>query len=53
MMKYIGFPPFTAPTTDDVWVNVYHWQKVLERPVYTGVDEEFNLSDDAWDLVTK
>ncbi|KAI9202119.1 kinase-like domain-containing protein [Polychytrium aggregatum] len=48
-----GFPPFTAPTTDDVWVNVYHWQRVLERPVYTGVDEEFNLTDDAWDLITR
>ncbi|KAJ3188483.1 hypothetical protein HK101_009146 [Irineochytrium annulatum] len=48
-----GFPPFTAPTVDDVWVNVYHWKRVLERPVYTGVDEEFNFSDTAWDLVTR
>ncbi|KAJ1559844.1 hypothetical protein HK405_009131 [Cladochytrium tenue] len=48
-----GFPPFTAPTSDEVWVNVYHWQKVLERPIYSGEDEEFNLSDSAWDLVTR
>ncbi|KAJ3260726.1 hypothetical protein HK104_006861 [Borealophlyctis nickersoniae] len=48
-----GYPPFTAPTTDDVWVNVYHWDKVLERPIYTGDDAEFNLSDDAWNLITK
>ncbi|KAJ3211841.1 hypothetical protein HDU67_004222 [Dinochytrium kinnereticum] len=48
-----GFPPFTAPTVDDVWVNVYHWRKVLERPIYTGDDEEFNFTDPAWDLVTK
>ncbi|KAI9334040.1 kinase-like domain-containing protein [Obelidium mucronatum] len=48
-----GFPPFTGATTDDIWVNVYHWQRVLERPVYTGDDAEFNLSDIAWNLVTK
>ncbi|KAJ3038787.1 hypothetical protein HDU99_010285, partial [Rhizoclosmatium hyalinum] len=48
-----GFPPFTAANTDGIWVNVYHWERVLERPVYTGEDEEFNLSDCAWDLVTK
>ncbi|KAI8820183.1 kinase-like domain-containing protein, partial [Fimicolochytrium jonesii] len=47
-----GYPPFTAPTTDDVWVNVYHWEKVLERPRYSGADEEFNLTDTAWSLVT-
>ncbi|KAI9095122.1 serine/threonine protein kinase, AGC family [Phlyctochytrium arcticum] len=47
-----GYPPFTAPTTDDVWVNVYHWERVLERPTYTGADEEFNLSDAAWSLIT-
>ncbi|KAI8621764.1 kinase-like domain-containing protein [Chytriomyces sp. MP71] len=48
-----GFPPFTGQTTDDIWVNVYHWQKVLERPIYSGEDEEFNLTDVAWDLVTR
>ncbi|TPX77132.1 hypothetical protein CcCBS67573_g01604 [Chytriomyces confervae] len=46
-----GFPPFTGQTTDDIWVNVYHWQRVLERPVYSGEDEEFNLSDTAWNLI--
>ncbi|KAJ3020097.1 UNVERIFIED_CONTAM: hypothetical protein HDU68_010351 [Siphonaria sp. JEL0065] len=48
-----GFPPFTGATMDDIWVNVYHWQRVLERPVYTGDDAEFNLSDVAWNLVIK
>ncbi|EGF83507.1 hypothetical protein BATDEDRAFT_8805, partial [Batrachochytrium dendrobatidis JAM81] len=48
-----GYPPFTANSTDDVWLNVYHWSKVLERPVYVGQDEEFNLEDCAWDLITK
>lgn len=32
---------------------MYNWQKVLERPVYEGVDEEFNLSNDSWDLITR
>ncbi|KAI8808160.1 kinase-like domain-containing protein [Cladochytrium replicatum] len=47
-----GYPPFTASKTDDVWVNVYHWKKVLERPLYVGEDLEFNLSDEAWGLIT-
>jgi serine/threonine protein kinase len=47
-----GYPPFTAPTIEKVWVNLYNWQKVLERPVYVGADEEFNLSDPAWDLIS-
>lgn len=51
-LTIVGYPPFTASTTDDVWVNVYHWERVLERPRYTGADEEFNLSDNAWSLVT-
>jgi serine/threonine protein kinase len=48
-----GYPPFTAPTMDEIWVNVYKWKEVLERPVYSGEDEEFNLSDESWDLITK
>ena len=48
-----GYPPFTGPTTDDVWINVYHWKTVLDRPVYSGVDADFNLTDVAWDMITK
>ncbi|KAJ3617931.1 hypothetical protein Zmor_008792, partial [Zophobas morio] len=48
-----AFPPFGAPTIDEIWVNVYHWREVLERPHYTGEDAEFNMSDEAWDLITK
>ncbi|KAJ3122402.1 hypothetical protein HK098_002888 [Nowakowskiella sp. JEL0407] len=48
-----GYPPFTASKSDDVWSNVYHWKKVLERPVYSGEDEEFNFSDVAWNLITR
>jgi hypothetical protein len=49
----LGYPPFTAPTMDEVWANVYNWKKVLERPVYESPDEEFNLSDSAWHLITR
>jgi cell cycle protein kinase DBF2 len=48
-----GYPPFTASSNDDIWVNVYHWKKVLERPAYDGQDEEFNLPDAGWDLITR
>ena len=46
-----GYPPFSGQSPEDVWVNVYHWQEVLERPQYDGVDAEFNLSNDSWDLI--
>ncbi|EPZ36442.1 kinase-like protein [Rozella allomycis CSF55] len=46
-----GYPPFAAPNVEETWVNVYHWEKVLERPTYDNEDEEFNLSDSAWDLI--
>lgn len=36
-----------------MWINLYHWQEVLERPHYEGQDAEFNLSDNAWDLINK
>jgi len=48
-----AFPPFGAPTIDEIWVNVYHWKEVLERPLYSGDDAEFNMSEEAWDLITK
>jgi cell cycle protein kinase DBF2 len=47
-----GYPPFAAASIDEVWINVFHWQEVLDRPQYTGVDAEFNLSNDAWDCIT-
>eukprot|EP00158_Paraphelidium_tribonemae_P008899 Partr_v1_DN28720_c3_g1_i2_m62903 putative serine threonine-protein kinase len=47
-----GYPPFAGPSMEDVWANVYHWQEVLERPFYQGDDEEFNMTDEAWDLIT-
>ncbi|KAJ3414382.1 hypothetical protein HDV05_006656 [Chytridiales sp. JEL 0842] len=47
-----GFPPFTAPTLPDTFLNVLHFATVLERPIYEGADAEFNLSDEAWSLIT-
>ncbi|KAJ2137387.1 serine/threonine-protein kinase dbf2, partial [Coemansia sp. RSA 788] len=29
---YASYSPFTGPTADDVWRNVYHWDEVLQRP---------------------
>lgn len=46
-----AFPPFGGHSVDEIWVNVYNWKEVLERPLYTGDDSEFNMSDDAWDLI--
>ncbi len=50
---HLGYPPFSAGSNDEIWVNVYHWKKVLERPLYQGEDEEFNLTEEGWDLVTR
>ena len=47
-----GYPPFAGPSMEDVWVNLYHWQEVLERPQYEGEDAEFNMTDGAWSLIT-
>ena len=47
-----GYPPFTAPNMEEIWVNIYHWTKTLERPIYDGSDAEFNMSDTAWSLMT-
>lgn len=49
-----GFPPFSGGSPDETWANLKNWQKVLQRPVYTKPqDLQFNLSDVAWDAVTK
>ncbi|KAE8226625.1 hypothetical protein CF319_g782 [Tilletia indica] len=49
-----GFPPFSGSTPEETWANLKNWRKVLQRPVYTKEqDLQFNLSDVAWDSVTK
>ncbi|KAG0275384.1 hypothetical protein BGZ95_008840 [Linnemannia exigua] len=49
-----GYSPFQADDTRQTCVNVWHWRKVLKRPVYdTEENLEFNLTDEAWDLMTR
>ncbi|KAF9550514.1 hypothetical protein EC957_000188 [Mortierella hygrophila] len=49
-----GYSPFQAEDTRQTCVNVWHWRRVLKRPVYdTEENLEFNLTDDAWDLMTR
>ncbi|KAG0047585.1 hypothetical protein BGZ83_007391 [Gryganskiella cystojenkinii] len=49
-----GYSPFQAEDTRQTCVNVWHWQRVLKRPVYdTEENLEFNLTDEAWDLITR
>ena len=49
-----GFPPFSGSNPDETFANLKNWQKVLQRPVYDTPDNlQFNLSDVAWDAITK
>ena len=48
-----GYQPFASNSVNKVWINLYNWKKVLSRPNYEGEDSVFNLSDSAWDMITK
>jgi hypothetical protein len=49
-----GFPPFSGGSPDETWANLKNWEKVLQRPVYDKPqDLQFNLSDTAWNAVTR
>ncbi|KAJ1782514.1 serine/threonine-protein kinase dbf2 [Coemansia sp. RSA 2523] len=48
---YASYSPFTGPTADDVWRNVYHWDEVLQRPDFASNEAEDNLTPEAWDLI--
>jgi serine/threonine protein kinase len=49
-----GFPPFSGGTPDETWTNLKNWTKVLRRPEYDKPEDLiFNLSDIAWDAVTR
>lgn len=49
-----GFPPFSGGNPDETWTNLKNWEKVLQRPVYDKPqDLQFNLTDVAWDAVTR
>ena len=49
-----GFPPFSGGSPEETWANLKNWEKVLQRPVYDKPqDLQFNLTDIAWDAVTR
>ncbi|KAJ2699595.1 serine/threonine-protein kinase dbf2 [Coemansia sp. IMI 203386] len=48
-----SYAPFTGPSADDVWRNVYHWAKAFHRPEFDSLEAEDNLQPDAWDLITR
>ncbi|PIA19091.1 kinase-like protein [Coemansia reversa NRRL 1564] len=48
---YASYSPFTGPTADDVWRNVYHWEEVLQRPDFASKEAEDNLTPETWDLI--
>lgn len=49
-----GFPPFSGGTPEETWTNLKNWTKVLRRPLYEKEEDLiFNLSDVAWDAVTR
>ena len=49
-----GFPPFSGSTPEETWTNLKNWSKVLRRPEYDKPEDLiFNLSDVAWDAVTR
>ncbi|KAJ2698991.1 serine/threonine-protein kinase dbf2 [Coemansia spiralis] len=49
---YASYSPFTGPTADDVWRNVYHWEEVLQRPDFASKEADDNLTPEAWNLIT-
>ncbi|TFK47909.1 kinase-like protein [Heliocybe sulcata] len=49
-----GFPPFSGASPQETWTNLKNWTKVLRRPEYDKPEDLiFNLSDVAWDAVTR
>ncbi len=49
-----GFPPFSGSNPEETWTNLKNWTKVLRRPEYDKPEDlVFNLSDTAWDAVTR
>ncbi|KAJ2786174.1 serine/threonine-protein kinase dbf2 [Coemansia javaensis] len=48
-----SYAPFAGPTADDVWRNVYHWNKAFHRPEFDSREAAENLHPEAWDLITR
>ncbi|OMH82953.1 Serine/threonine-protein kinase sid2 [Zancudomyces culisetae] len=48
-----GFAPFTGPKSDDVWRNVYHWEKTFQKPDFETIEARENMTPDTWDMITR
>ncbi|KAI9506123.1 kinase-like protein [Coemansia spiralis] len=48
-----SYAPFTGPSADDVWRNVYHWSKAFHRPEFDSSEAEENLRPEAWDFIRR
>lgn len=48
-----SYAPFTGPSADDVWRNVYHWSKAFHRPEFDSKEAAENLHVEAWDLIKR
>ncbi|KAJ2802665.1 serine/threonine-protein kinase dbf2 [Coemansia guatemalensis] len=48
-----SYAPFTGPSADDVWRNVYHWRKAFRRPEFDSREAADNLRPEAWDLIMR
>ncbi|RKP07378.1 kinase-like protein [Thamnocephalis sphaerospora] len=48
-----GHTPFAGATIEEVWANVYHWERVLVRPTFNSPVASANLTDDAWHLICR
>lgn len=46
-----GFPPFTSPSQEEVWLNLSQWESVLTRPIFEDESLNENFTDLAWDLI--
>ncbi|KAJ9069435.1 serine/threonine-protein kinase dbf2 [Entomophthora muscae] len=46
-----GFPPFTSPNQEEVWLNLSQWEAVLTRPIFEEDALNDNFTDLAWDLI--
>ncbi|PVU96480.1 hypothetical protein BB561_001154 [Smittium simulii] len=48
-----GYAPFTGQNNDDVWRNVYHWERTFSKPDFDTIEAEENLTPEMWDIITK
>ncbi len=47
-----GYPPFSGETANETWSNLKNWRTSIRRPHYDAPEhQEFNLRDEAWDVI--